>query len=143
MFHITDGGLHGLEAAPEDHISTAGWGCNGTAIIGADGTAVGTGAQNTAEIPTGCETPGIAADVADKYTLNGFTDWFLPSKDELNLLYQQKVIVGGFADDNYWSSSESSANSSNTAWYQDFLDGIQSPTSKGVPLRVRAVRAFN
>ena len=137
VFHTADGGMHGLEAAPADQSDSAVWGCAGT-ITGADGIAVGTGAQNTADILAGCATLGIAARVANDYTLNGFTDWFLPSKDELNLLYQQQVDEGvteGF----YWSSSESTSNS---AWYHFFGNGLQTTTNKGNGNRVRAVRAF-
>jgi hypothetical protein len=69
-----------------------------------------------------------------------YTDWFLPSKDELNSLYLAKTTVGGFYDSYYWSSSEDFANS---AWYyQLFLDGRQGTSSKGNALYVRPVRAF-
>ncbi|MCP4273669.1 MAG: DUF1566 domain-containing protein, partial [Gammaproteobacteria bacterium] len=138
VFYITDGGLHGLEAAPVDQASGA-WGCYGTTISGADGTAVGTGAQNTADILAGCSDAGTVAEIADAYTLGGYNDWFLPSKDELNELYLQKDVVGGFASGFYWSSSE--LNSSN-AWLQDFSSGLQYNSNKGNALGVRAVRAF-
>lgn len=139
VFYITDGGAHGLEAAPADQSAGAQWGCYGTPITGADGTATGTGAQNTADIIAGCGEASIAAQVADAYTLNGYDDWFLPSKDELNLLYLQKDVVGGFAGGYYWSSSE---DDSGSAWYQVFDVGFQSLNNKGTMLRVRAVRAF-
>ncbi len=138
VFYITDGGLHGLEAAPVDQASGA-WGCYGTTISGADGTAVGTGAQNTADILAGCSDAGTVAEIADAYTLGGYNDWFLPSKDELNELYLQKDVVGGFASDFYWSSSESN---SYRAWTQVFTNGDQYDVNKGSALRVRAVRAF-
>ena len=57
------------------------------------------------------------------YKGSGYTDWFLPSKDELNEMYKQKNLIGGFADWEYWSSSE--YNLSN-AWYQYFFHGGQS-----------------
>ncbi len=139
VFYIRDDGLHGMEAAPADQ-SSAEWGCYVTDIAGADGTAVGTGAQNTADILAGCSESGIAARIADDYTLNGYDDWFLPSKDELNLLYQQKDVVGGFADVGYWSSTEYA---SNYAWGQYFNDGYQGYGTKFTTLiLVRAVRAF-
>ena len=138
VFYVTDAGLHGLEAAPADQSSGAAWGCIGNAISGADGTAVGTGAANTADIVAGCAEANTAAKIADAYALNGYTDWFLPSKDELNLLYQQKSVVGGFATNYYWSSSEGG---SYDAWYQYFGDGYQG-YGKDLTLPVRAVRAF-
>jgi len=141
VFYLTDNtGLHGLEAAPADQSSGVVWGCDGSIINGADGTAVGTGAANTADIVAGCAEANTAAKIADAYALNGYTDWYLPSKDELNLLYQQKTVVGGFANSNYWSSSESSGN---FAWYQGFFrHGLQDYYSKNGTLPVRAVRAF-
>ena len=139
VFYLTDSsGHHGLEAAPVDQ-AFAPWGCYGTLISGAQNTAVGTGAANTAAIVAGCAEAGTAAKVAEAYTLNDYTDWYLPSRDELNLLYAQKFVVGGFANSYYWSSSEGS---SNGAWYQYFDDGDQYSFNKGNPLPVRAVRAF-
>jgi hypothetical protein len=138
VFYITEECTHGLEAAPEDQDSGE-WGCFGTSIDGADDTAIGTGAQNTADILAGCADPDKAADIANVYSLNGFNDWFLPSKDELNELYLQKGVVGDFANDRYWSSSEFS---SFFAWYQNFDDGGQVGDGKFVTRRVRAVRAF-
>jgi hypothetical protein len=139
VFYVTDGGLHGLEAAPADQSSGAQWGCSGTDLPGADGVDVGTGAQNTADILAGCSTPGIAARIAAAYTLNGYDDWFLPSKDELNELFQERSVVGGFTDGSFWSSSESD---STNAWYLNYVDGSEYSISKAATLRVRAVRAF-
>ena len=145
VFYLTDNtGLHGLEAAPVDQ-PNAPWGCNGASIPVTTGTpagngAVGTGAANTAAIVAGCVEAGTAAKVAEAYTLNGFTDWYLPSKDELNFLYAQKSVVGGFANDYYWSSSE---NYSLSAWSLGFSNGFQySHYPKDYALPVRAVRAF-
>ena len=141
VFYITEGGRHGLEAAPNDQSAGAVWGCDGTEITGADGTAVGTGAQNTADILAGCADPGIAAELADSYRINGFNDWFLPSKDELNLMYTNlhQAGRGGFKTVSYWSSSE---NGSNNAWNQHFNDGAQTNSNKAEVHSVRAVRAF-
>jgi hypothetical protein len=138
VFYITDGGLHGMEAAPQDQSAGAAWGCYRT-LIGADGTAVGTGAQNTADILAGCSEAGTAASIVDAYTLGGYDDWFLPSKDELNLLYAQKDVVCGFASTNYWSSTE---NGRSYALYQHYSKGNQHYSYKSDTLRVRAVRAF-
>jgi len=138
VFHVTDGGLHGLEVSPVDQ-GAAQWGCPFTAIPGADGTAIGTGAQNTADILAGCAESGFAASLADAYTLNGFDDWFLPSQDELNELYLNQGVVGGFVSNFYWSSSEDSLFS---AWVQNFGSGNQFEIDKITPFGVRAVRAF-
>jgi len=129
-----------LEAAPSDSTS-AEWGCDGTLIPGADGTAVGAGEQNTIDIEAGCTTPGTAADICANLSLGGYSDWFLPSRDELNLVYENLKAQGvdGFADNYYWSSSEYVATH---AWYQLFGNGDQGNFYKESTYRVRAVRAF-
>ena len=69
-------------------------------------------------------------------------NWFLPSKDELNLMYTnlKLELVGDFNSTIYWSSSEASAN---TAWYQTFMDGGQLSYDKDYAYgNVRAARAF-
>lgn len=72
-----------------------------------------------------------------------FSDWRLPTKDELNRIYLQKNIIGGFSSDSYWSSSCSFEESiAHVAWYQNFVNGNQDTGNKPIPFRVRAVRAF-
>ena len=137
VFHVTDGGLHGLEAATVDQVPTQ-WGCQGTLISGSNGTAIGTGEQNTADIIAAACNETTAASVASAYG----PGWYLPSKDELNLYYAQKIagVVDGVGYDLYWSSSQVSADG---AWFQDFASGIQYDANfKLSPMRVRAVRAF-
>jgi hypothetical protein len=133
VFHVTDRGLKGLEVATVDQASPH-WGCLGTKLPGANGTVVGTGEQNTADIIAGCNE-STAASVASAYG----PGWYLPSKDELNLLYGQWGVVGGFASPKYWSSSQYS---SNYAWSQNFDDGIQGADGKFFTYGVRAVRDF-
>ncbi|MEI6596847.1 MAG: DUF1566 domain-containing protein [bacterium] len=129
----------GLIAALSDQSTAAAWGCSGTAISGADGTAIGTGNQNTIDIMAGCATAGIAARLCRGVTINGYTDWYLPSKDELNQLYINRVAIGGFTTNYYWSSSEYDAN---YAWSQYFYDGFQGYYIKSNAYYVRCVRAF-
>ena len=131
----------GLVAAPSDQSTGAVWGCDGTNISGADGSAVGTGAQNTVDIEAGCTTAGTAADLCANLSLGGYDDWFLPSKDELNLMYTNLYLNGhgGFAADWYWGSTEYD---SYGAWAQNFFSGSQNYGSKDFGTHVRAVRAF-
>ena len=129
---------HGLIAAPSDQ-GTAQWGCNGTVIPGADGTAIGTGAQNSIDIINGCSDVGIAARLCGDLVLGGYSDWYLPSKDELFKFYLNKAVIGGFANSSsYWSSTEYS---NTRAWVQ-YFEGFQYRDYKNYGLRVRAVRAF-
>jgi hypothetical protein len=130
---------HGLIAAPSDQSTGSSWGCFGTTIIGADGTAIGTGSQNTIDILAGCATIGIAAEICSNFIMVGSSDWYLPSKDELNKLYINRVAIGGFANNNYWSSTESG---SNMAWYMNFNNGLQFDFDKRTTYYVRAIRSF-
>ena len=122
------------------------WGCAGNLITGADGTAIGTGAQNTTDIVNGCPQSGIAARLANDLTLGGQTDWFLPSKDELNQMYinlhTASTPLGGFSAPAYWSSSEYDA--FGTAWAQTFSFSVafQGDALKPTQYAVRPVRAF-
>jgi len=130
---------HGLIAAPSDQ-GTAEWGCYGTEISGAFSTAIFTGAQNTINIMNGCSTAGIAARLCGDLVLGGYSDWYLPSLDELNKLYINKVAIGGFTDDFYWSSTEYD---NSNAWIQYFDDGTQFYDDKSFYIViVRAVRSF-
>ncbi|HPE58273.1 MAG TPA: fibronectin type III domain-containing protein [Bacteroidales bacterium] len=139
VFYL-DGNGGGLVCAESDQSTYAEWGCYGT-TIGGTGTGIGTGAANTAAIVAGCSQSGIAARICSDLVLNGYSDWFLPSRDELNLMYQNLKLngIGGFADDGYWSSSE---DSSDYAWVQDFNYGYQYIGNKASSERIRAVRAF-
>jgi len=133
---------HGLIAAPSDQSTGAEWGCYGTNITGANGSAIGTGAQNTIDIVNGCTTTGIAARICNDLVLNGYSDWYLPSKDELNKLYLNKTSIGGFASNYYWSSSEYVGGETYSAWGQDFSNGSRGNYGKNDANYVRAVRTF-
>ncbi len=130
-----------LEAAPEDQSAEAEWGCYGTKITGADGTAIGTGKQNTIDIVKSCEKSNIAARICINYRGGGKSDWFLPSKDELCLMYNtlKANAVGDFTDDFYWSSSKGDAD---YAWLQYFSSGSQSKHYRTYVIRVRAIRTY-
>ena len=133
---------HGLIAAETDQGARVRW-SNGFFIAGATGTAIGTGFTNTDKIiatSQGAISTSYAAGLARAYRGGGYTDWFLPSKDELAKLYAMKLLgFGGFATDLYWSSTELASVS---AWGQSFGNGNQSLFSKVNPGYVRAIRAF-
>ena len=138
VFYIDGTGEHGLISATTDQSTGAQWGCYGTSI--GTSTTIGTGQANTTLILNGCSTAGIAARICDDLVLNGYSDWFLPSKDELNQMYLHKDAIGGFASYLYWSSSQYSANN---AWFLNFSSGVSGADIKVQPsYHVRAVRAF-
>ena len=86
-----------------------------------------------------------AALFCDDFEINGYDDWFLPSKAELNLMYMRlkEKNLGGFKDQNYWSSSYIKPFGADVwVWHQNFSNGSQSEGLSGSVLMVRAVRAF-
>jgi hypothetical protein len=144
VFYITDGGVHGLEAAPSDQSTSQAWiegGSTQSTENGNTGTAIGTGLANSNAIIAQTGHTASAAQVCRSYNGGGLSDWFLPSKDELYQLYLQRGIVREFAESTYSSSSE---NNSFSVWGIIFSDG-KSPRfdcGKSSGYRVRAVRAF-
>ena len=151
-----------FEAAPDgwDDAGSdpnAEWGCSGVDIAGATGLGIGAGEANTVAVVNGCDTAGIAARLAFDYGNGGQTDWFLPSKDELNQLCKfargQSTTVAsqtvacnnsgtlqpGFAGDDYWSSSQSVPS---RAWEQTFGSVDRDDESKDGLRRVRPIRAY-
>lgn len=133
------GQTHGLIAAVSDLSTNASWGCYSQLISGADGAALGTGNQNTIDIVAGCATGGIAARLCSDLDLNGYSDWYLPSRDELYKLYLNKTAIGGFTNTYYYSSSEYNAG---FAYCVVFDAGTITQGSKNVGYYVRAVRSF-
>ena len=142
IFYIDSSKQHGLIAAPSDQSAGIQWD-NGTQpndpITGATGTAIGTGLANTNAIIKAQGAGNYAASLCHNLNLGGYTDWYLPSRDELNQLYFNQAVVGGFTSYYYWSSSEFD---SNLAWYQNFGSDGQDGNFKYFTLAVRAVRAF-
>jgi hypothetical protein len=137
------------------------WGCYVDAIFFGPGakTEIGSGLANTKKITDsnckGTDNSVSAASLAATDNGGGKTDWFLPSRDELNELckYARTQTTGdttkkcdslqtlrrGFAADYYWSSSEGNAVS---AWVQYFLYEFQFTNYKDATAYVRPVRAF-
>ncbi len=141
VFYVDSTGFHGLTTSTIDQSNSLKW-FNGSFIqTSATGAKVGTGMENTNAI-INAQGPGIyAAGICDNLKINDFGGWFLPSKDELNLLYLQKVNgkVGEFPCSFYWSSTESS---NNGAWSQSFSNGANSSANKDGSYGVRVIRAF-
>jgi hypothetical protein len=139
IFYIDDTGKHGLIIDTSNLYTTAEWGSYNS-LIGGTSDAIGTGQANTTAIVNGCSTAGIAARICDDLVLNGYADWFLPSKEELNQIYIQQNLLGYFLSGGYWSSSEYNGSYACSRWFT-----VGTPycnTDKRSPYIVRAVRAF-
>ncbi|MFY9310497.1 MAG: DUF1566 domain-containing protein [Bacteroidia bacterium] len=138
IFYVDGSGQHGLIASTRDLSVKTKWAdscCKTNAIY----TGIGRGIDNTSAIVSAQGAGDYAASLCSQLVLQGYSDWFLPSKNELNLLYQQRDFVGGFSTDYYWSSSE---HDSIRAWYLYFPYGPQYYTKKDSAARVRPIRAF-
>jgi len=130
---------HGLIAAPSDQSERIKWTIGSYITTGATSLALGTGLSNTKRIINFQGAGSYAAQVCADLVLNNFDDWYLPSRDELNKLFLNRALIGGFATTYYWSSSE---NDFNTSWTQNFDIGNQFDFYKNSNYRIRAVRSF-
>lgn len=147
IFYLDGSGCHGLVAAPTDQNPGIQW-YNGSALSTtafANGVSMGPGNTNLIVYNQGAG--GYAAKICYDLSLGGYDDWYLPSKYELDLMYRNigpgagapNTNIAGFANSNYWSSTEKDANN---AWYQFFFFGSQSAGNKSAANNVRAIRAF-
>ncbi|MBN2164782.1 MAG: DUF1566 domain-containing protein [Marinilabiliaceae bacterium] len=157
VFWVDETGQHGLVAAKEDQSTGVRWYAGTFGVTRATGDGPFSGELNTAIIITsqvsiGDDGSDYAAQICNdlQVTEGGKTygDWYLPSKKELDLMYQNKATIdatavanggSGFVSTYYWSSTEAS---STNAWERSFFDGYQTNYSKTNVIRVRAVRAF-
>jgi hypothetical protein len=142
IFYINNWGK-GMCAAPKDASKGIRWGCYGKLIEGADGFERGDGEQNTKDILSGCDEVKSAAYVSDNYATADYDDWYLPSIEELELMYNELHVqgIGEFYGGPYWSSTQ---NFSLGAWYLNFSTGERSNNRNKADdgLKVRAIRSF-
>ena len=158
VFYVSDGGLHGLEVAPVDQGTNVVWSnitdtfANGSSALPVE---IGTGSTNTDAIIDQTGNTDSAAEICRNYRAVEESDWFLPSKNELNAIWDNLVYdgsgsttdttnngVGGFATTwFYWSSSEVDGNNARVQSFYNGLNGSKSKT-EGTFIRFRAVRAF-
>lgn len=139
IFYIDQTGKHGLISSEFDLPNTQ-WGCNSTALDGADATIVGAGLQNTLDIVTNCNEITAASLCNDLDTL-GYNDWYLPSIEELKGLQSTLGSIGqaNLTSGYYWSSTE---NNAETSWLVLFANGSPVTISKFGQYSVRAIRSF-
>lgn len=147
-----DGGLSNLIAASADNSVGARYG--GVGIITGASSNVD-GAANTTSIVTTLGAGAYAAQICQDYEVDSqgntpceagnacYNDWFVPAADQLDALYNNRVAIGGFANDVYWTSTENSGLPSTHAMAQDFGVGASFVENKDVLYRLRCVRAFS
>ncbi len=148
------GETHGIIVSKTDLPLQSQWGCRGTEI-GNTSPAVGRGRTNTELVlafhdnlpdyynnPQQCHELNdgtVAANFAREYNLEGYDDWFMPSRSEMAILYEQREEIGGFVAEEYWSSCESDETS---ACVFSFIDGSISSAEKSETKKVRVIRYF-
>lgn len=129
---------HGIIAAIADQSTSAPWSLTLT-TTGATSQAIGSGQGNTNTIVSNQGSGTYAAKICADLVTGGYDDWYLPSLYELNKLYLNRELIGGFAVAFYWSSSEDYING---AWLHSFNSNSQTVGTKSNSYYVRAVRSF-
>ena len=149
IFYLDASGKHGLISAPTDQSAGIKWDNGSFVDTYAYGNGIGAGEGNSQGIRTwqGTCSSCYASELCQDLSIGGETDWYLPSKYELNLMYenigQGNALglgnIGSFSPTYYWSSTEYD---NDNAWLQDFYNGSQYDNDKSSRSSVRAVRAF-
>lgn len=149
-----EGKTTGIIIAPVEEVFESQWGCQGQAV-GGTSSALGAGRTNTERVlafhdglpnfytnPTQCHPANngtVAARITINFNLGGYNDWFMPSLEEMNYLYDNRDLIGGFSTVEYWSSCESNAFN---ACVMSFITGEQLSKPKSEKRRVRVIRFF-
>jgi hypothetical protein len=147
VYYVYEDGKHGLIAAISDQSTGSIWHNGTNRNTGTHGNGINAGAMNTALIvaeqmadnPTGTFAAKISLDYSVTVGNITYGDWYLPSRYELNLLWEQRNVVGGFTDGDYWSSSEWNSGS---AWIIEGNSGFNTTRPKDFLKRLRSIRAF-
>jgi hypothetical protein len=155
VFWTDETGHHGLIASRKDQSDAIQWrngpsklskhyGDHGDRVVNARKDGIGAGEMNTAliiaQLTEDDITGNFAAKVCSLFEQDGYGDWYLPSKSELNMMYLHKDLIGGFVNDMYWSSTELNVG---FAWCQNFTGyGGQFNQNKSSVCAVRCVRKF-
>jgi len=133
------GETHGLIAATSNQSTSLQWYNGSFNVTGATATVLGSGIANTNAIISSQGAGSYAAQLCADLDISGYSDWYLPSKDELNKLYLNRAAVSGIVGEYYWSSREFDINN---AWAQNLGNGTQTPYGKNGAIYVCAIRAF-
>lgn len=145
IFWLDETGKHGLIAATSDQSGGMNWSSNSSTSTGASGDGIGAGLMNSlliiTENRTGTSAAKVCTDLAVTVGSIVYGNWYMPSLHELQLLFAQKNLIGGFTNHFYWSSKEAGATAARVV---NFVSGsATSSYSKSLTsIKVRAIRNF-
>ena len=130
-----------LEAAPSDILPFLIWDSNISSDTGALSMIIGSGYTNTLEIISKLGIGNYAAFRCYDLTIGNYTDWFLPSEEELFLMYSNLSAsgIGNFENYSYWSSTEHSPMFARNVSMDSGFKGMAGKTDANF---VRAARSF-
>jgi hypothetical protein len=116
------------------------YGCNNN-NVSASYSFIGGGYQNTVNINNGCSNTQAAGKMCWNAVINGYDDWFMPSQEDMNIMYTNLIPLGlgNFSPEWYWSSTEAS---NSNAWRKHMSAGNIEVNGKSLLCKVRAVRVF-
>jgi hypothetical protein len=148
IFYLDGSGCHGLVAKPSDEVGLYLWTSTQLGYMFSSANGIYGGAQNTKKILLRAPLTGNTCPAATEASLpfGGYSDWYLPDREELDMMYVNLHLqgLGGFSNgpgaDNYWTSVE--VQSVSSAYSEDFSDGYMLNNNKTTALHVRAIRAF-
>ena len=140
LFYLNPTGGGGMIVISDDLSTSYAWGCSGVNVSGANNTGVGGGIANSEAIVNACSGES-AAKLCEDLVYGTYSDWFLPSMDELGIMYKNIKITDleKFSSGYYWSSNQKDAT---TAYRYGFLGGNQGEADKSTKQYVRAIRKF-
>lgn len=143
IFYLNKNHTHGVIAATADFEEAEPW-ARQYILIHAQSGKIGAAANNNTRIfnalgSSSSEATDYAVNECMQLYQNGYNDWYLPTKDELNEMYLHKDVIGNFKPFAYWSCTEIDAN---TAWWQNMGTGLQQAQDKFSSYSLRPVRYF-
>jgi hypothetical protein len=158
VYYVDETGKHGLVCYPSDVESAVRWADNIDNVTYAKGDGIYAGQMNTVIAIAALGSKGdpsavqsCASATASTPFTTDYGDWYLPSKEELLLMYNYKDAINATINstghgtaigaDQYWSSSEH-PQVVNEAWVIDFSSGLSSQQLKDTQHHARPVRKF-
>ncbi len=141
IIHIDRSQNRGLSFYPKAVINNIPFGCKNNKVE--TSRLIYNGVQNTNELLEECDSIALAAFVCDTLNINGFSDWFLPSSDELEIIIaviKNDSLTIGDLNEKYWSSTTTTPS---RAEFWSLTQNSRGSQSKDSTASIIAVREFS